>query len=275
MMLTSRMTLAALLLVALIAHAKMCPVASAQRVAARPTPTVSSSASSPGMQALGQATAANRYLFLFLWKDNSDATQRAYAAFQHASASVSLAADVVAVRADDPRERPLVEKFGLTRAPLPMVLAVAANGAVTKAIVGQIDEQQFQEALVSPGTACCLKAFQERKLAIVCVLNQRSQFAEAAWQGVQQFKADPKFGAATEVVTIDPADHRETSLLHSLKVDPSSPQATTVVLAPSGQAIAKFAGPVTRDQIVTKVSTAQSGCCPGGSCGPGGCGPKK
>ena len=74
---------------------------------------------------------------------------------------------------------------------------------------------------------------------------------------------------------MNPEDQAEAALLQELKVDPRTPQAVTVLLAPPGQPVAKFAGAVTKDQIVAKVASAKSGPCAGGKCGPGGCGPKK
>jgi len=48
-----------------------------------------------------------------------------------------------------------------------------------------------------------------------------------------------------------------------------------VFFAPPASMIAKFDAAATKQQIVAKLTSAQSGCCPGGKCGPNGCGPKK
>ncbi len=87
----------------------------------------------------------------------------------------------------------------------------------------------------------------------------------------QSFKADARYAEATEIVVVDPEDQAETALLRDLKVDPRTPQAVTVLLAPPGQPVASFVGAVTKDQIVAKV---QAGPCADGKCGPGGCCPK-
>ena len=107
---------------------------------------------------------------------------------------------------------------------------------------------------------------------MLCVQNQQTQFSQAALQGAQEFKGDARFAKATEVVMIDPSDDTEASFLQTLQVDPRTPTAVTVLLAPPGQPVARFAGAVTKDQIVEKV---QAGPCAGGKCGPGGCCPPK
>jgi hypothetical protein len=139
----------------------------------------------------------------------------------------------------------------------------------------KFDENQLREAFVSPCTARCLKALQDRKLVLLCVQNEKTQFSQVAWRGAQDFKADARFAHATEIVPLNPDDQTETLFLRDLQVDPRTPQAVTVLLAPPGQAIATFAGAVSKDQIVAKVASAQSGPCANGQCGPGGCGPKR
>ena len=120
-----------------------------------------------------------------------------------------------------------------------------------------------------------LQALQDRKLVLLCVQNQKTQFTQIAMSAAQSFKADSRFGGATEVITVNPEDREEAALLQELQVDARTPQAATVLLAPSGQPLAKFAGAMSKDQIVAKVASAQSGPCANGQCGPGGCGPKK
>ena len=53
---------------------------------------------------------------------------------------------------------------------MPLVLAVAPNGAITGGFPLKLTEQDVAGAFVSPGTAGCLKAMQARKLVLLCVL---------------------------------------------------------------------------------------------------------
>jgi hypothetical protein len=181
-------------------------------------------------------------------------------------------ADSIAINLSEPNEKPVVDKFGVSRVPMPLVLALAPNGAVTKGLPIKFDENQLRDCFVSPCTAQCLKCLQDKKLVLVCVQNSQTKHAHAAMNAVQQFKADTRFAKATEIVTINPADQAEDAFLKDLKIDPRTPQAVTILLAPPGQPVANFPGAVTKDQIVAKVL---AGPCANGQCGPGGCGPKK
>lgn len=243
-----------------------------------PAPAVASRSVAPstsrGLAAVDAAAREGKYLFIFFWQTNDEQSRSMYGVFQAAMTKWAASANAVGIQITDPNEKPLVDKYGVSRAPMPLVVALAPNGAVTKALPLQFTEEQLRAAFVSPCTATCLKALQDRKLVLLCIQNQQTQYAQAAWQGAQQFKTDARFAAATEVVTIDPTDSTEASFLQTLQVDPRTPTAVTVLLAPPGQPVARFAGAVSKDQLVAKVVAAQSSCCPGGKCGPGG-GPKQ
>jgi hypothetical protein len=81
-------------------------------------------------------------------------------------------AEVVPVQASNSAEKALVDRFGTSRAPMPLVLAVASCGAVTKAFGAVFDETQLRTAFVSPETQLCRKALQDRKLVLLCVFDQ-------------------------------------------------------------------------------------------------------
>jgi hypothetical protein len=249
-------------------------LAAARDAAAEGAPVrTASSTASRGAAAIDKAAEDGKYLFIFFWKENDEQARKMFGVFKSAVGNMGKTADSVAVQVTDPNEKLVVDKFDVSRAPMPLVLALAPNGAVTKALPVRFTEEQLREGFVSPCTARCMKALQDRKLVLLCVQNHQTQFRVAAWQGAQSFKADPRFTEATELVAVDPGDAREAAFLETLRVDPGTSQAVTVLLAPPGQPIARFTGAVSKDQIVAKVTSAQSGCCPGGKCGPGGCCP--
>ena len=81
--------------------------------------------------AMRRAAEAGRYLFAFFWKTDDDATVAMRRVFDSATADFANRADCVAVRITEPEQKEVVEEFGLDRAPMPLVLAFAPNGAVT------------------------------------------------------------------------------------------------------------------------------------------------
>ncbi len=228
-----------------------------------------------GVPAIRSAAEAGKYLFVFFYRDARDEqTRRMREIFDGAVKKVADRARHIEIDVSDPSERPIVEKFGADRAPMPLVLALAPNGAVTGGFPTTFEEKQIVEAFASPSMEECLKALQERKIVLLCVQNESTALNDAAMLGVRDFKADSRYGQWTEVVTLDPADKAEAKALENLQVDPSTREAVTVFIVPPGSALARFKGGTSKDMLVAALNSASSGCGPGG-CGPGGCGPAK
>ena len=149
-------------------------VAAAQDgVATTPSGTNQSTANvSEAQAAIDQAAAANKYVFLFFWKDKSPQLDKAWGELKPAVAKMADKAVFVSIRITNPAEKKIVDKYGVSRAPMPLVLAIAPSGAITKAFTKTFDEKELRTAFVSPCTQRCLKALQSRKLVFVCVVDQ-------------------------------------------------------------------------------------------------------
>ena len=233
-----------------------------------------SDGSGKGMAAIKQAAAAEKYLFMFFSKADDDQTLAMRKVFDAAMEKVADRAQWIAVNISDASEKAIVTKFDLSRAPMPLVLAMAPNGAITGGFPTKFEEQQLLDAFATPGTEKVMKPLQDGKLVFVCIQNEKTKSNDVAMQGVRDFKTDVRFASATEIITLDPTDKKEATFLTALKISPDIAEATTVFVVPPGQAIGKFEGATNKDALVDLLSKANTGCGPGG-CGPGGCGPKK
>jgi hypothetical protein len=231
---------------------------------------------SPAQAVMDRAAAAQKYVFLFFWKDKNPQTDRAWRVLEPAVTGMAGSAEAVSIQITDPAEKRIVDKYSVTRAPMPLVLAIAPCGAITKALTKTFDERQLRTAFVSTCTQQCLKALQDRKLVLACVVDQTNpQDPVTIPRGVEDFRADAKLGPATEVILVNARDQSETGFLNEFQVDRQSPKPVVVFLAPPGSMIGKFDGAATKQELVAKLISAQSNPCAGGKCGPGGCCPKK
>lgn len=225
-----------------------------------------------GIAAMRRAAEANQYLFVFFSEKDDDPTRAARKTFDAALKKITPVPASVAVDRAAAAEKEIVQQFGVDRAPMPLVLAIAPNGAVTGGFpAAQLTEQRLLDAVASPGMQQCLKALQERRLVFVCLQNGRTESNEAAMKGVNEFKTDARFADATVIVKIDPSDAKEVKFLAQLKADPQSKLASTAFLAPPGVILAKLDGPTTKDSLVAALTKAMASC--GSGCGPSGCGP--
>lgn len=235
----------------------------------------SAEGSGKGMTAIKQAADAGKYLFMFFSKTEDSQTQTMRKVFDKAMERVADRAQWVAVNVADSSEKAIVAKFDLGRAPMPLVLALAPNGAITGGFPKDFKEQQLEDAFATPVTEKVMKQLQDNKLVFVCVQNDKTKSNDVAMRGVRDFKADARFASATTIVMLDPADSAEASFLADLKIDPKTEEAMTVFLAPPGSAIAEYKGATDKEELAATLQKASSSPCSGGSCGPGGCGPRK
>ncbi len=224
-----------------------------------------------GMEAIRKAADGKRYLFAFFWKEDDDQSIAMRQVFDQAVAKEADRADSVAVNITDESQKEIVEEYGLERAPMPLVLTLAPNGAITGGFPTSFEEKDLLKAFVSPGTAECIKPLQENKLVLLCLQNADTESNEDAMKGVRAFKEDERFAEATEVVLLDPSDSAEAKFLADLDVSPKTETAVTVLMAPPGAPIGIIEGPTTKELFGDMLAKAQA-CGPGG-CGPGGCGP--
>jgi hypothetical protein len=249
------------------------PEARAAAAAARAS-SPADAAEGAAIAAIEKAAAAKKYLFIFFWKVENEQTAAMKKVFEDGVKKAGGRAQSVHVCLTDPGEKGIVDKFGLDRAPMPLALAIAPNGAVMGGFPGKFTEKDLLDAFGTPCTERCMKLLQDGKLVLLCVQNAATKSSSDAMKGVREFKADQRFAAATEIVTLDPTDSAETPFLTDLKIDPKTTEAVTVFLAPPGAPIAEYKGATDKAELVATLEKAGSACA-GGKCGPGGCGPQK
>jgi hypothetical protein len=235
--------------------------------AAGPGSGVVAVVASPASVALEKAAKGGKYLFLFFWRDDNQQSRLMRGVLRSAMTKVVDRADAVEIQADDPAEKQIATRYGVSRAPMPLVLAIAPNGAITKGLPSKCDENQLLQAFVSRGTADCMKALQDRKFVLLCVDQPSPQTGKVSLPaGVKDFAVDQQYAPWTSIVALDPRDPAETPFLKSLQVNPQAASPVTVLMVPPGTVAGTFASDVTKEQLIAKVKAAQAGCGAGCSC---------
>ena len=219
-----------------------------------------------GLAAVEHAAKAGKYLFIFFYKEDGREAAAMRKVFRAAMAKASERAEWMEAKVTDPAQRALVAKFNVSRAPMPLALAVAPSGAVTGGFPVDFDEGKLLGAIVSRSVAECLGALQQRKLVFLCVQNKTTESNAEAMQGVSDFNADARYAKTTEIITVDPAGADDAAFLRRLRVDTGSKQATTVFLAPPGTVVGNFQGATSKKELVAALQKAMADCATG--CGP-------
>ncbi len=222
--------------------------------AADPVKTASLSKTETSMAANSRQ---EKYSFIMFWKQQDTATNAMWKNLQAGLADRSDNAAPIAVRVNDPAEAALVDRFGVSRAPMPLMLAVAPNGAVTASYVRELDAKKIDDAFVTPTMTRCMLAMQNRKVVLLCVHGDEQT---APPQGVAEFKAIPCYQNTSEIVHMRVDDPAEGKFLSELKIRRDSRTTTTVFMAPPGVMLGKYPADVTKGQLIAELRAAGKGC---------------
>jgi hypothetical protein len=214
-------------------------------------------------QVLADAADAGTYTFLLFHKDRGPATKAMLGTLEHGLASLGDRAILTEVDVRDPAHKALVDRFKVSRSPMPLVVAVAPNGAITGVFASTISQSQVKGALVTPKMAECMKSMQQGRLVFVCVSTTPG--AELP-QGVRDFQADPQFKGRADVVSFQLDDPGEADFLKQLKIDPRTVKtSTTAFLAPPAVLVGKYGPAATKNDMAGDLHAAGK-CCNDPNC---------
>ena len=164
---------------------------------------------------------------------------------------------------NDPANASVVAKYGVSRAPMPLALCVANNGAITSVFTRRPTDEALDRALVTPAMVNVTKALQDKKIVVVHV--KATKDAPLPY-GAFEFTADPAFKARTTVIDVVASDPAEQRFLKDMEFNAASVrESSVVVMAPPGVLVGKFAASATMSDIATKLHAAGK-CCNDPNC---------
>lgn len=227
------------------------------------TASTTSYAQADASQTLQQAQQAGQFTFIVFYKDNSPQTQKMLQVVQQSISGQPQQATLATASVASPQGQALAEQFQVSRAPMPMTVAVAPNGAITGLFPRQVAKANIDAAIVPPVMMDCMKELQDQKLVFVC-LTKSEQAAVPA--GVRALQLDPQFKDRMALIGLNVQDTAEARLMQQLKVDASQVQGPyAALIAPPGVLVGHFSGTSTADQIAAAIHKAGK-CCDDPNC---------
>ena len=212
---------------------------------------------------LNQSAETGTFTVVVFHRERVEANQ---AFHQQAQAALTPHAEktvLATARIDDPAEKALIEKLGIGRAPMPMAVVIAPNGAVTGLFPRTITSEQIASALVPPTMMACMKELQNKKLVFVCLT--RTDRVEVP-QGVADVQHLEQFKDRIAVVGMRLDDPAEARFYEQMKLSPSDVDGPyAVLIAPPGAMIGHFDARATADQIAAAIHKAGK-CCEDENC---------
>ncbi len=227
-----------------------------------PAQAESVTASAPE-RAISAAADENKPIFVMFYKEQNRDKEAMVATLKAHWAVKKQQAAWTAVRITDPAQRRVAEKFKVTRAPMPSLVAIHPNGAVTGVFPKQVTQSDLSTCIVSPKTAECLKSLQGNRMVFICVQTAPEQSLPP---GVEDFQADPHFARRTSVITVAVDDPKEARFLAGMDLDPATiDKPVTVFLAPPGAHVGTFDPAATKEQLAEGLAAAGK-CCDDKNC---------
>ena len=224
--------------------------------------TTAAGTASKALAALEQAHADGKYTFLMFYKQSDDATKAMASALTQGLADKEEKAVIVYARVGDAAEQTLVAKYAVERAPMPMTLAVAPNGAITAIYPQRVPAESLDGAFVTPTMMLTMKNLQENKLVLVTVQGSTNAPAPVA---INDFESDPHFKDRIVTIAMTAADPLEGRFVGQMQIDPQAKVTHTVLLAPPGVMVGKFNAAASKDEIAAALAKAGK-CCDDPNC---------
>lgn len=217
---------------------------------------------SQAIATLETAAKEGKYTFLLFYKQSDDATKAMANTLKEGLANKSDQAIASYVEVGNAANQPLVARYDVSRAPMPMTIAVAPNGAMTGMFAQRLTPEKITESFVTPTMMKTMKNLQAGKLVLVTVQGSAKAPTPIA---VKDFQSDPHFKDRLTTLDMSAADPLETKFLGQLQIDANVKGTQTVLLAPPGVMIGKFDVVATKDQIAGALANAGK-CCDDPNC---------
>ena len=214
-------------------------------------------------QSLKAAGSEGKFTFIVFSKEDNAAAREMLGTVETGVAERHEQAVVVAARANDPAEQPLIQHFGIARAPMPLTVAVAPNGAITGVFAKTISDEHLSAAIVTPTMMKCMKALQNKQL--VFVLLSASDKAVIP-TGIKTLQADPQFRDRMTFTSMRVDDPNEMRFISQMKIDPLRVEGPyAVLIAPPGVMVGHFDSTSTPAQIAAAIHKSGQ-CCDDPNC---------
>lgn len=202
-----------------------------------------------------------KYTFVLFYKANDAATTAMNTTLHQALAKHQGKGSVTFVHVADPAEKELIAKYDVARAPMPMTVAIAPNGAMTGIFAQKLEVMHIDNSFVTPTMMQVMKGLQENKLVFVTVHGAANNVIPSS---LREFQADPHFNQRMLTLTMNATDPAEARFVTEMEVDPRAGTQLSL-LAPPGVLVGKFAANTPMKTIAAALAEAGK-CCDDPNC---------
>ncbi len=199
---------------------------------------------------------SGKYTYLMFYRENDAATRQMAAAIGQHVSRTSDRTNWMRVNVTDRSAAEVVKKYDATRLPMPTVMGIAPNGAITCVCQLKINQEQLDNAILTPRYSEMVKALQEQKIAVVCLQPARGGYVP---RGVTQLEADANLKNHVVRVSASAGNAGEARFFERMRVKTDIRKPAVLMFAPPGVYLGTFDANVTGQELANAIH--QSGKC--------------
>lgn len=221
--------------------------------------------------ALKRAQDQKKHAFLLFYKQGDEACAKMRKTLDAAEKTLRKRAVFYAADVAAEKDKETVAKYQADKAPLPLTLVFAPNGALERTHVGKaVNAKALANSFSSAKLAEVQKHLQDRKLVLLCAQNDHTKHNSESRRAAEAAIKAPRAGGQIVLVNVDPRDGDSADLLKQVKLDSSLKEASICILIPPSTLGKTVQGATTKDALWEAITSSASACSTG--CGPSGCG---
>lgn len=224
-------------------------------------------------EAIQTAQNNKQYLFLLCYDKKGESLKAMETTVNDFRSKTSASTLLYKALTTDEKEKGTIAKYGINRAPLPLVLVIAPNGAITGGFPKEVSLAALNKSIVPNVVMDALKSVQAGKIALVLLQNSKTKFNSESLKAAEEFSNDAQVKGYVDIIKADPSNPKNSDFVRSAQISKDSTEAAVVFIIPPGSIAGVYKGKITKDTLLA----ALSACSSGGGCGPssGGCGPRR
>jgi hypothetical protein len=215
-------------------------------------------------KAIELAQTRQQYLFLMFYDKQDDSYQQMEETITNFQRRSSEAIQFYKALTTDLKEADIVKRYGISRAPLPVVLAFAPNGAVTGGFPQKISNEQLEKYIVPELIMNILKSVQANKVALVVLKNSNTKFNNEVTAAANDFSKDERLNGFVDIIQQNPKQSEINDFLNQCKLDNNITEAAVVLIVPPGKIGGVYSGKMTKETLIAGLASCSGGGCASG-----------
>jgi hypothetical protein len=197
-----------------------------------------------------------KYTYLMFYREDNAATRQMASAIDRQVSRTSERTSWLRINVADRSAAAIVKRYDATRLPMPTVLGIAPNGAVTCVCQLKASQEQLDNAILTPRYCEMVKALQEQKITVVCLQPADSELVPA---GVTQLAQDSNLKNYVVHISASASDLSEGRFFERMRVKTDIKEPVVLMFAPPGVHLGTFSANVSGQELAKTIH--KSGKC--------------